>query len=104
MYAIVKILGRQYCASPDEEIKVDKLKAEPGDDVTITDVIMYAEGENTEIGTPRVPYQVKLEVIEHGRHRKVISRVFKRRGGMRRKLGHRQQYSLVKVKSIDKGE
>ncbi len=103
MHAIIKLSGRQYCVSPDETIKVGKLSAEPGDDVVITDVIMITDGDNTEIGTPLVDYKVRLEVIEHGRDRKLITSRFVRRGGVRKKRGHRQHYSMVKVKSIEQG-
>jgi len=102
MYAIVKIAGRQYRISPDEVFKVDRLKAEPGDDMTFTTVMMIDDGKKIEVGEPHVGYKVTLEVVEHGRNPKVITGMFKRRGGMRRKRGHRQQYSLVKVKSIKK--
>ncbi len=101
MYAIIKISGRQYCVSPDEVVKVGKLHAEPGEDVMVNDVIMYADGDNKQIGTPLVPYRVRLEVLEHGRDKKLITRRFVRRGGMRRKRGHRQHYSMVRVKAIE---
>ena len=103
MYAIIKISGRQYCVTPDETLKVGKLNAEPGDDVVVTDVIMIADGDNTEIGTPLVDYKVRLEVIEHGRDRKLMTHRFVRLGGVRKKRGHRQHYSMVKVKSIEQG-
>ena len=104
MHAVVKIAGRQYCVSPEEIIKVAKLGAEPGDEVTITDVIMVADGGETQVGTPLLPYQVKLEIIEHGRDKKLIVRRYVRRGGMRRKRGHRQHFSRVRVKAIEQGE
>ncbi len=104
MYAIIKITGRQYCVSPDEVIKVGKLQTEPGEDVLVKDVIMYADDEDRQIGTPLVPYQVRLEVLEHGRERKLLTHKFVRRGGMRRKRGYRQHYSMVRVKAIEKGD
>lgn len=103
MYAIVKIAGRQYRVTPDEEFKVARLQVEPGNAVSIEDVMMVADGDKIEIGTPHVPYRVNLEVVAHDRHPKVTSVTFKRRGGMRRTRGHRQPYTLVKVKSIVKG-
>jgi len=103
MYAIVKIAGRQYRIAPDEQFEVDKLNVEPGGTLTVEDVMMVSDDNNLEIGTPHSSYHVNLEVIKHDRRPKVISVVFKRRGGMRRKKGHRQQYTVVKVKSIEKG-
>jgi len=104
MYAIVKISGRQYRVSRDEVIRVDRLKAEPGEELIVSDVMMISDGEQREIGSPHVPYRVCLEVIEHGRDRKQITRRFVRRGGMRRKRGYRRSYSMVKIKSIEQGE
>jgi len=103
MYAIIKISGRQYKVAPDEQFEVDNLNVEPGGTVTVQDVIMVSDGDNLEIGTPKTPYRVELEVLEHDRRPKIKSVVFKRRGGMRRMRGHRQQYTVVKVKSIVKG-
>ena len=102
MYAIIKLTGRQYRVSPDDVIKIGKLNAEPGEDVVVSDVIMYADGVDRVFGTPETPYRVRLEVLEHGRERKLITRRFVRRGGMRRKRGYRQHYSMVKVKTIEK--
>ena len=103
MYAIIQVAGRQYRIAPDEQFEVDKLDVEPGGSLTVDDVMLVADGENVEIGTPILPYKVNLEVVEHDRHKKVTSITFKRRGGMRRTHGHRQQFTVVKVKSIVKG-
>ena len=103
MYAVVKIGGRQYRISPEEVLKVHLLKAKPGESISVTEVTMIGDGDKVEIGDPNLDYNVTLEVLEHGRHPKVKSVIFKRRGGMRRKTGHRQDYSLVKVKSIEQG-
>ena len=101
MYAIVKIAGRQYKAAPDARLKVDLIDLEAGAEFAISDVLMIADGDDVRIGDPNLPYQVKLEVIEHARRPKVITATYKRRGGMRRKTGHRQQYTVVKVKAIE---
>lgn len=103
MYALAKIAGRQYRVEPGEVIKVDKLKSEPGTDYIISDVLMYADGDKHEIGDPFVPYKVTLEVIDHGRNRKVTSYRFSRRGGRRRTIGSKKWFTRVKVKSIDSG-
>lgn len=103
MYAIVKIAGRQYRVSQNESVEVDKLDVEPGGQVTIDDVLMIADGDSVEIGMPQLPYKVNLEVVKHDRRAKVRSVIFKRRGGMRRTIGHKQQYTVLMVKSIEKG-
>jgi len=101
MYAIIKLTGRQYRVSPEDVLKVGRLETAPGEDLVISDVIMFADGDNRIYGTPRAPYRVKLEVLEHGRGKKMITRRFVRRGGMRRKRGYRELFSLVRVKSIE---
>ncbi len=103
MFAIVKIAGRQYRVTPEEQLEVDKLNLEPGESLAVQDVMMVGNENEYEIGTPHLPYSVNLELIEHKKRPKVMSVVFKRRGGMRRRKGHRQEYSVVKVKSIEKG-
>ncbi len=102
MYALVKIAGKQYRVSPDETLKVDRLQTDPGEETPFPGVMMVADGKDVQIGTPLLPYHVLMETVEHGRHPKVLSYTFKRRGGRRRMHGHRQQYTLVKVKSIQK--
>jgi large subunit ribosomal protein L21 len=104
MYALVKIAGRQYRVAPDMQLKVAKLDAEPEGEVVIPEVLMISEGDRPEFGAPTLPYRVRLEVLAHGRYPKVFHYHFKRRGGRRRLHGHRQDWTLVKVSSIEKGE
>ena len=101
MYALIKVAGRQYRVSQNEQLKVDRLQSDPGDEVVILDVMMVARDSDVEIGAPYLPYRVTMETVEHGRHPKVMSYRFKRRGGARKMHGHRQQYTLVRVKAIE---
>ena len=102
MYAIVKIAGRQYRITPDEIIEVDRLSVDPGKMVMVRDVMFVSDGKDIEVGTPCLPYRVNFEVIKHDRRPKVLSVIFKRRGGMRRTQGHRQHFTVLRVKSIEK--
>jgi len=102
MYAVVKIAGRQYRLSPDQIIKVDRLKAEVGSPVTVDEVLMVSDGGKVEIGSPSAPFTVNLEVVRHDRKPKVYNVRFMRRGGVRRRRGHRQPVTLVKVNSISR--
>ena len=102
MYAIVKIAGRQYKVEPDQQIKVDKLDLDTGVTLTVKDVLLVSDNDDVEVGAPSLDYNVNFEVIKHDFHKKVTSVIFKRRGGMRRKTGSRKQFTLVKVKSIEK--
>jgi len=104
VYAIIEIAGRQYRVSPDDQIQVDRLHLEPGARLSVDRVMLVGDGDRVEVGAPFVPYRVDMEVVSHDRHPKVISYHFKRRGGMRRTIGHRQRYTVVKVKSIRKGD
>lgn len=104
MYALIKVAGRQYRVSASDELLVDRLHRDAGSEVIIKDVMLVADGDKIDIGAPYIPYSVTLEVLEHGRHDKVMSYRFKRRGGARKMRGHRQQYTKVKVKAIEQGD
>ena len=104
MYAIVQIAGRQYQVAPEQEMEVDYLDVAPGGTLTVKDVMLLADQDDIAIGTPFVPCRVDLEVLKNDHRPKVTSVIFKKRGGMRRKTGHRQKFSVVRVKSIVKGE
>ncbi len=101
MYALAKISGRQFRLEPGETLKTDRLNVEPGSEYVVADILMYVDGDKYEVGEPYLRYKATLEVIEHARHKKVISQRVTRRGGRRRKIGSRRWYSLVKVKSIE---
>ena len=104
MYAVVKIAGRQYKVEPDQQIKVDRLNIDTGSTLAVKDVLLVSNDDNIEVGSPSLEYSVNIEILKHDFHKKVISVIFKRRGGMRRKTGSRKQYTLVRVKSIEKGK
>ena len=104
MNAIVRIAGRQYRVSPGATLKVDRLPVAEGGAHVAEDVMMVEDNGSAQFGQPTLPYRVELEVLAQARHPRVLSYHFKRRGGRRRLQGHRQPYSLVRVKSITKGE
>lgn len=103
MYAMVKIAGRQYRVSPNETLKVNRLEGETGDELVALDVMLVSDGGTPEIGRPILPYRVTLELLGSGRGPKGITSRFTRRGGHRVRRGWRHHYSLVRVKSIEKG-
>lgn len=101
MYALVEIKGKQYKVAPDSVIKVDHLGSEEGADVEFPEVLLLRTDADTTVGTPYVTgVSVKAVVEAHGRDSKVIVFKNKRRKNYRRTKGHRQQYSLVRVKEI----
>lgn len=101
MYAVVKSGGKQYKVQEGETFRVEKLPGEIGAEVTFDDVLMFSDGENVQVGTPRLDnVTVKGTVVEQGQARKIIVFKYKRRKRYRRKQGHRQQFTAVKVDSI----
>ncbi|MBR3383531.1 MAG: 50S ribosomal protein L21 [Clostridia bacterium] len=100
MYAIIVTGGKQYKVEAGDEILVEKLDAEVGETVNF-DVLMMAEGDSVQVGKPYVEgVCAKAEVVEHGKGRKVIVFKYKPKKNIRKKQGHRQPYTKVKVLSI----
>lgn len=101
MYAVIKSGGKQYKVTEGDTIQVEKLDVQAGDKVSITDVLMIADGENVTIGTPLVNgASVSAEVREQGRGRKLSIIKFKRRKNYRRQAGHRQAYTELAITGI----
>jgi len=103
MYAMVKIGGRQYRVTPNETLKINRIPGEVGSDVLVSDVMLVEEAGAVEIGRPHLPYLITLELLAHVRSRKQTTYHFTKRGGHRVKHGWRNLYSVVRVKSIEKG-
>ena len=98
VYAIVKIGGRQIKLTPDAVVRVPKLPAEEGGTVTLDEVVLWSDGESVEVGTPLVEGKnVQADVIRHGKEKKVIVFKKKRRKKYRRKRGHRQEFTEIRV-------
>ena len=101
MYAIVSISGRQFKAEPDVVLRVPRLETEVGGDVTIDQVLLWSDGSSTELGSPFVEGKsLQAEVLRHGKDKKVIVYKKKRRKKYRRKNGHRQLFTEIKLKSF----
>jgi large subunit ribosomal protein L21 len=102
MYAIIVAGGRQYKVQPDAVISVNRLALEPGA-AFVTDQVLLVEDDAKaiKVGAPHVPgAKVTGEVIAHYRDRKVIVFKFKRRKNYRRKRGHRQELTRVRITAI----
>ena len=100
MYAIIVTGGKQYKVEVGDEILVEKLDSEVGAKVAF-DVLMTADGENVTVGKPYVEgVKANAEVVEHGKGKKVIVFKYKPKKNIRKKQGHRQPYTKVKVLSI----
>jgi large subunit ribosomal protein L21 len=104
MYAIFRTGGKQFRAEPGKTIRVPSLEAEPGDSVTFGEVLLGASDSDVKLGAPLVDgAAVTAEVVKHGKDQKIIVFKFKRRKNYRRKQGHRQKYTEVRVQDINLG-
>ncbi|MBQ1684291.1 MAG: 50S ribosomal protein L21 [Clostridia bacterium] len=100
MYAIIVTGGKQYKVEVGSEIMVEKLDNEVGANVNF-DVLMMAEGDNVQIGKPVLEgVCAKAEVLEHGKGKKVVVFKYKPKKDYRKKQGHRQPYTKVRILSI----
>jgi large subunit ribosomal protein L21 len=100
-YAIFKAAGQQFRAEKGETLKVPKLEGEPGAKVTFEEVLLAADGDAIKAGQPTVKgAKVVGEIVRHGKDDKIIVFKFKRRKNYRRKAGHRQQFTEIKITSV----
>ncbi len=98
MYAVVETGGKQYKMAVGDVLKVEKLDAQDGEKVVLDKVIMVVDDEgNLTFGTGKVT----AEVIGQGRHKKIVVFKYKRRKNYRRKQGHRQNYTKIKIEAIE---
>lgn len=102
MYAIIKTGGKQYRVSKGDIIKVEKLGKSPGERIEINEVLAVKKDDEFKTGKPFVEgAKVVLRVIEEGKDPKVIVFKYKPKKNYRRKQGHRQPYTKVRVEEID---
>ena len=100
MYALVEFKGKQYKAEKGALLKVDKIDAEPGTAINI-DTVLLVCGDSVKIGSPYVQgAKVSATVESHGKEGKIIVFKYKPKKDYRRKQGHRQQYSIIKIGDI----
>ena len=101
MFAVIKTGGKQYRVAADDVITVAKIEAEPGAAVTFDEVILFGDEGGTEIGAPSVAgVTVAGEVVEQARGPKVIAFKKRRRQNSRRKRGHRQDLTIVRITAL----
>jgi len=101
MYAVFKTGGKQYRVSEGETLKIEKLEVEPGKKVTFNEVLMIADGENIQVGSPLVEKaSVEAKVISQGKGKKVNILKFKRRKQFMKKQGHRQLFTEIQIGKI----
>lgn len=101
MYAVFATGGKQYRAAPGDVLRVEKIEAEPGAQITLDQVLLVADGETVKVGTPRLEGgAVEATVRAQGRAKKVHIIKFRRRKHYRRQAGHRQYYTEIEITGI----
>ncbi|MGI6606460.1 MAG: 50S ribosomal protein L21 [Peptococcia bacterium] len=104
MYAIIETGGKQYKVQKGDVLKIEKVQAEAGDVVEVSNVLAVVDEKKTSFGKPLVQgAKVVLRVLEHGKGDKIIVYKYKPKKKYRRTQGHRQPYSKVVVESIING-
>ena len=102
MYAVIRTGSKQYRVEPGRELLVEKLAdAEPGKPVKITDVLMYSDGKNVQVGTPNVKVTVHCKCVAHEKGAKLITVKYKKRQNYRRRIGHRQAYTRLLIEKLE---
>ncbi|MGD8859957.1 MAG: 50S ribosomal protein L21 [Myxococcales bacterium] len=100
MYAVIRTGGKQYRVSEGQRLRVEKLPGEVGDKLELDEVLMVG-GDKVAVGAPLVDgAKVSAEIVGQGRGKKLIVYKIKRRKSYRRKAGHRQPFTELKVTGI----
>ncbi|WP_421788387.1 50S ribosomal protein L21 [Hyphobacterium sp.] len=101
MFAVIQTGGKQYTVAPGDEISVEKLEGKAGDNIVIEDVLMLGGDKGVTVGSPRVEgASVVAELVESARDKKIIVFKKRRRQNYRRKAGHRQWFSKLRISEI----
>ena len=101
MFAVVRTGGKQYRVSKDDVIKVERLEGEPGAEIELDQVLMLDDGKSSTVGSPLVDgARVAATVLDQTRADKIIVFKKKRRKNYRRKHGHRQHQTVLRITDI----
>ncbi|GIW45627.1 MAG: 50S ribosomal protein L21 [Candidatus Binatia bacterium] len=103
-YAVIRTGGKQYRVEPGEVLRIEKLEAEPGTDVEFSEVLVASDENGLKIGQPTIPgAKVVARVVRQGKAKKILVFKKKRRKNYRRRYGHRQPFTEIRVTSIQVG-
>jgi large subunit ribosomal protein L21 len=104
MYVIVQTGGKQFKAEKDETLIVEKLEGEPGTTIDLTEVLMVCDGDKTKMGSPFVKgARVRAEIVRQAKSKKIIGFNYKAKKNERKRWGHRQPQTYLKVTEIIPG-
>jgi large subunit ribosomal protein L21 len=102
MYAVVNTGGKQYKVQKGETLRIEKIPGEVGSQVTFDKVLMVADGETIRVGQPLLEKATVLaSIVEQDKAKKIIVFKYKRRKRYRRKQGHRQPYTAIRIDGIE---
>ncbi|GBD33166.1 MAG: 50S ribosomal protein L21 [Gemmatimonadales bacterium] len=100
-YAIFRAAGKQFRAEKGTILRIPTIPGDPGSKVTFEEVLLWSDGEKVKAGQPLIKgARVTAEILRHGRDRKIVVFKFKRRKNYRRKAGHRQGFTEIKITEV----
>lgn len=103
MYAVIKTGGKQFIVAAGDKLKIEAIPADIGVKVTISEVLMVADGDNIVVGSPLIAgANVVASVIGIGRHKKLHIFKMRRRKHYQKSQGHRQNYTEIQIEAINK--
>ncbi len=101
MYAVIKTGGKQYRVEPGSTIRVEKLPGDKGTQLELADVLLVGDGENVRVGQPVVAgAKVTAEIVGQVLGEKLVVFKFRRRKAYRKRNGHRQQLTAIKITGV----
>ena len=101
MYAIIEACGKQYKVAEGDLVFLEKLEANEGEKVIFDKILLLSDGDKVTVGTPIVKNaKVEATVVEHGKAKKIVVYKYKAKKNERKKQGHRQPYTKIKVEKI----
>ncbi len=98
MFAVITSGGKQYRVAEGDVLKVEKLKGEAGDKIDLTP--LFVSGDKVLTGAEAAKFVVSAEVVDHGKHKKIYIRKYKSGIQYRKRTGHRQQFTAIKIVGI----
>ena len=101
-FAVIQTGGKQYKVKASDILKIEKIKnSKPEGKIEFNEILAYGDDKNLEVGSPLVKgAKVEAELVKNSKNRTILIFKKRRRQNSRRKNGHRQQYSLIKIKKI----
>ena len=102
MYAVMETGGKHYRVAEGDILRIEKMPGSPGEEIVFEKVLLVGGGDHIRVGSPALDdVRVRAEVLAQSRAKKITVFKFKRRKGYRRKQGHRQDYTGIRIKAIE---